>query len=110
MKSMLTPRRLIDTFNSEITSITAIATMSTDAPEPSMQLLAEAAQNESRILKDGSAEPMDHDDGSSSLSELEDRPATEGTENHNEKSSPVSEDEEDTEAETERLEESPYKL
>ena len=82
--------------------------MPADAPEPSMQLLAEAAQNESRILKNGTTPIMDQDDRSSSLSDLDDRPATEGTDNQKSSPSPVSEDD-DTEAETERVEESPYK-
>ena len=57
---------------------------------------------------EGAAE-SDRDDRSSSLSDLEDRPATERTAIPHLKSSPPPE-EEDTEAETERLEESPQKL
>lgn len=79
-----------------------------EPPEPSIQLLAEAAQNESTASKNGLQASSDHDDRSSSLSDLEDRPGTEGTGTLNNKSSPVSE-EEDTEAETERLETSPQK-
>ena len=81
----------------------------TDVPEPSMQLLAEAAQNESRNIKDGADNIPDQDDRSSSLSDLEDRPATEGDDRNLEKSSSVSEGG-DTEAETERLEDSPHKI
>ena len=51
----------------------------------------------------------DKDDRSSSLSDIEDRPATERTAIPHMKSSPPPE-EDDTEAETERLEESPQKL
>ena len=82
----------------------------TDAPEPSMQLLAQAAQNESQNLKDEADAANDQDDRSSSLSDLEDRPATEGDDRNREKSSFASEEEDDTEAETERLEESPHKM
>ena len=74
-----------------------------------MQLLAEAAQNQSP-LPDPQSKPADEqDDRSSSLSDLEDRPVTEGTNVPPDKSTQVSE-EEDTEAETERLGESPDKI
>lgn len=74
-----------------------------------MQLLAEAAQNQSP-LPDPQHRPLaEHDDRSSSLSDIEDRLATEGTDAVPDRSSQISE-EEDTEAETERLEESPDKL
>ena len=82
----------------------------TDAPDSSIQLLAEAAQNESRNLKDEADTVNDQDDRSSSLSDLEERPAIEGDECNHDKSSSASEEEEDTEAETERLEESPHKI
>ena len=80
-----------------------------EPPEPSIQLLAEVAHSESTTSKNGPQAGSDHDDRSSSLSDLEDRPGTEGTGTLNNKSSPVSE-EEDTEAETERLENSPQKM
>ena len=80
-----------------------------DAPEPSMQLLAEAAQNQSPLPSSLVKELSDQDDRSSELSDIDDRPATEGTDGAPEPSSQISEGE-DTEAETERLEESPDKL
>ena len=80
-----------------------------DAPEPSMQLLAEAAQNQSPLPGPSNAPLSEPDDRSSGLSDIDDRPATEGTDGALERSSQLSEDE-DTEAETERLEESPDKL
>ena len=72
-----------------------------------MQLLAEAAQNETRSLENGNEPGSDHDDRSSSLSDLDEHHATEGTDNMD-RSSRDSE-EEDTEAETERLEDTPQK-
>ena len=73
-----------------------------------MQLLAEAAQNQSPLPDPQTKLILEQDDRSSSLSDPEDRPITEGTDVAQEKSSELSE-EEDTEAETERLEESPDK-
>ena len=78
------------------------------APEPSMQLLAEAAQTQSPLPDLHVPQTLDHDDRSSSLSDIDDRPMTEGTDGPPDKSSELSE-EDDTEAETERLEESPDK-
>ena len=73
-----------------------------------MQLLAEAAQNQSPLPDPQPKHTDEQDDRSSSLSDLEDRPVTEGTDVPPDKSTQVSE-EEDTEAETERLGESPDK-
>ena len=74
-----------------------------------MQLLAEAAQTQSP-LPDPEPKPVnENDDRSSSLSDPDDRLVAEDTDPILEKSSQVSEEEEDTEAETERLEESPDK-
>jgi hypothetical protein len=81
----------------------------TDIPEPSMQLLAEAAQSQS-ALPDGKEDlNLDQDDRSSSLSDAEDNIATEDMDHDIEKSPELSEEEVDTEAETERLEDSPEK-
>ena len=58
----------------------------------------------------GNASGTDHDDRSSSLSDIEDRPQTVTNENGMVKTSPISEEATyDTEAETERLEDSPHK-
>lgn len=75
-----------------------------------MQLLAEVAQNQSPLPNHDLEPVIDHDDGSSSLSDPDDRLAAEVTDPVLEKSSQLSDEEEDTEAETERLEESPDKL
>ena len=85
----------------------SISAMS-EAPEPSIQLLAEAAENESRAPINPRIETAEQDDRSSSLSDLEDRQGTDATDKVNEKSLPASDD--DTEAETERLEATPHKL
>ena len=83
-----------------------------DMQEPSMQLLAEAAQ----IQQPLPGMVNDESDLSSSLSEIDDNNDSEGeadVESTNELSPPQAfgdEEEEDTEAETERLEESPDKL
>ena len=58
----------------------------------------------------GNASGIDHDDRSSSLSDIEERPQTATKENGVANTSPISEEAAyDTEAETERLEDSPHK-
>ena len=79
-----------------------------EAPEPSIQLLAEAAENESRAPIGPRIEHPEQDDRSSSLSDIEDRHGTDVTDKVNDKSLAASEN--DTEAETERLEATPHKL
>ena len=85
----------------------ALVAAMAEAPEPSIQLLAEAAENESRVPIDPRLEAPEQDDRSSSLSDIEDRLGTEGTDKINGKSPAASEG--DTEAETERLEATPHK-
>ena len=78
-------------------------------PEPSIQLLAEAAENESRVPIDLKIAVIDQDDRSSSLSDIEDRHVIENNTEEATNKSPAPSDD-DTEAETERLEATPHKL
>ena len=85
----------------------------TEAPEPSIQLLAEAAQNEARLLIDPQLKgPIEEpDDRSSSLSDIEDRLGPDApTDKAPSKSpEPTVDNGNDTEAETEHLQPTPYK-
>lgn len=82
--------------------------LSLNEPNSQLQLNKTLPLPEDTIVSEIS-QKIDRDDRSSSLSDIEDRHMVETTEKVEDKSSPISEDD-DTEAETERLEESPQKL
>lgn len=76
--------------------------MAVDGAEPSMQLLAEAAQNSARAPEgEDDAKEADDDDRSSSLSEIDDRGGTDESEQPDNDSVALSEEDEDVDEEEE---------
>ena len=103
---MTTPLAVPETTNSAPTLDTSVATVCSIADIKGKDSNL-GASHTTLVAHEGAAE-SDRDDRSSSLSDLEDRPATERAAILHLRSSPPPE-EDDTEAETERLEESPQK-